>query len=72
MFQSPIPKEDQVLVEELYFIHGIAFKALVPEFFKVKTKGYNQQSCREINRSVRLRNRLMKQQQQQRQKVRSY
>lgn len=71
MFQSPIPKKDQVLVEELYFIHGIAFKALVPEFFKVKTKGYNQQSCREINRSVRLRNRLIKQKQQ-RQKTRTY
>ena len=71
MFQSPIPKKDQVLVEELYFIHGIAFKALVPEFFKVKTKGYNQQSCREINRSVRLRNRLIKQKQQ-RQKTRAY
>ena len=71
MFQSPIPKKDQVLVEELYFIHGIAFKALVPEFFKVKTKGYNQQSCREINRSVCLRNHLKKQKQQ-RQKVRSY
>ena len=71
MFQSPIPKEDQALVEELYFIHGIAFKALVPDFFKVKTKGYNQQSCREINRSVRLRNHLIKQKQH-RQKTRTY
>ena len=71
MFQSPIPKEDQVLVEELYFIHGICFRALIPDFFKVKTKGYNQQSSREINRSVRLRNRLLKQQQT-RQRSRTY
>ena len=65
MSKEKITKKELLLLNELYFFHGIIFKALIPKPLPADKKDFRLKSCREINRDIKMRNRLMKQHQQQ-------
>lgn len=70
MSKSLISNREQNILNELYFFHGFVFKALLPKQPSSDKKDYRLKSHREINREIRMQNRLIKQRQQQ--KIRNY
>ena len=61
-----LSEQEITIINELYFLHGIVLKALLPEKPDPQKKHIRIQSAREINREIKMRNRMIKQQQRQR------
>lgn len=70
MSKSLLSNREQNILNELYFFHGFVFKALLPQDLTPSKKDHRLKSHREINREIRMQNRLIKQRQQQ--KIRNY
>ncbi len=64
MSKEKITKRELLLLNELYFFHGFVFKALLPKQPSSDKKDHRLKSHREINREIRMQNRLIKQRQQ--------
>lgn len=61
-----LSNQEMNLINELFFFHGVVFQALLPKHPDPSKKDRRIQSAREINREIKMRNCLMKQQQKQR------